>query len=145
VDIINNKIFRKKSIDKINSPEQLNEFITVSKPSIWLLLAAIILLLIGVCVWGVFGTLETKESVVISVNNGVGHLYLTYDQLDSVSEGMTVYVNDSEGTVTGIDYAPVNVNDGWYYDASVRINISDGVYTSQIITDSVAPIYFLFN
>ena len=38
-------IFRKKSIARISSPEQLNDYICVSSPSVWLLLAAVAVLL----------------------------------------------------------------------------------------------------
>ncbi len=55
-------VFRKKSIDRVSSPEQLNDYIRVSSPSIWVLLAAIIVLLIGVIVWSVFGTVPAKTA-----------------------------------------------------------------------------------
>ena len=48
-------IFRQKSMQKITSPEQMNDYIRVSNPSVWMILAAVIVLLAGVCVWGVFG------------------------------------------------------------------------------------------
>ncbi len=51
-------LFRQKSLDKITSPEQMGDYIRVSNPSVWMILAAIIALLVGVCVWGIFGRLE---------------------------------------------------------------------------------------
>ena len=51
-------VFRKKSLDNISSPERLNEYIRVSTPGVWLILAAITVLLIGILVWSVFGTLK---------------------------------------------------------------------------------------
>lgn len=157
---INNNLFRKKNIEKISSPEQLNDFIKVSKPSIWMILIAIILIIVGVGIWSVSGKLETRESAVISVSNGKGHIYLTYDQVGKVNSGMTVRVDNCEGTIVGVDYSPIKVNDEfdiytkqlgkmtddeWYYDASVDIDLEDGVYSSDIVIDSVSPIYFLFN
>ena len=47
-------------MDKISSPEQMNDYIRVANPSVWMILAAIIVLLIGVCVWGMYGQLDTK-------------------------------------------------------------------------------------
>lgn len=49
---MNDKIFRKKSVDKMSSPEQLNDYIKVTNPGVWMVLAAIAVLLAGVCVWG---------------------------------------------------------------------------------------------
>lgn len=40
-------LFRKKSIDKIQSPESLNDYAKIENPGIWVVLAAIVLLLIG--------------------------------------------------------------------------------------------------
>ena len=37
----NNDIFRKKSLERISSPEQLNDYIKVSNPSVWIIIIAI--------------------------------------------------------------------------------------------------------
>ena len=56
------ELFRKKSMDRVSSPEQLNDYIRVTSPSIWLVLLAIILLLVGMLAWSVFGTVETRSA-----------------------------------------------------------------------------------
>ena len=38
--------------------EQLNDYIRVATPSVWLVLAALVLLLIGMLAWGALGTVE---------------------------------------------------------------------------------------
>ena len=53
-------IFRQKSLDRVSSPEQLNDYIRVTTPSVWLVLAAIILLLVGMLAWSVFGTVQAN-------------------------------------------------------------------------------------
>ncbi|MCR5675308.1 MAG: hypothetical protein K6G16_06305 [Lachnospiraceae bacterium] len=53
-----NDLFRQKSVDKLSSPEQLNDYIRVTTPSVWLVLLALIILLAGMIVWSVFGTVE---------------------------------------------------------------------------------------
>ena len=73
---MNDKIFRKKSIDRMSSPEQLNDYIKVTNPGVWMALAAIVILLIGVCVWGVFGKLETKLPVAAVSQDGQTVLYV---------------------------------------------------------------------
>ncbi len=55
---MNNGLFRKKNMDKVASPEKLDDYIKVTKPSVWITLIAIILLLAGVIVWGIFGRVE---------------------------------------------------------------------------------------
>ncbi|MCR5418705.1 MAG: hypothetical protein K6E84_07310 [Lachnospiraceae bacterium] len=51
-------LFRKKSLDRVSSPEQLNDYIRVTTPSVWLVLLALILLLVGMLIWSVFGTVQ---------------------------------------------------------------------------------------
>ena len=51
-------IFRQKSMDRVSSPEQLNDYIRVTTPSVWLVLIAVIVLLLGILGWSVFGTVE---------------------------------------------------------------------------------------
>ena len=58
---MSDQIFRKKSLDRISSPEQLNDYIRMANPGIWMILAAVIILLAGVCVWGIFGHLDTNR------------------------------------------------------------------------------------
>ena len=52
-----NSLFRKKSIDKISSPEKLDDYIRVTTPSVWITLIAILLLLVGAILWGTLGEL----------------------------------------------------------------------------------------
>ena len=52
-------LFRQKSLDRVSSPEQLDAYMKVSSPGIWMILGAVIILLAGVFVWSVFGRLET--------------------------------------------------------------------------------------
>lgn len=35
---MSDQIFRKKSLDRISSPEQLNDYIRVANPGIWMIL-----------------------------------------------------------------------------------------------------------
>ncbi|MBP5354141.1 MAG: hypothetical protein J6Y67_03255 [Lachnospiraceae bacterium] len=55
-------LFRKKSIDRVSSPEQLNDYIRVTKPSVWLVLIAVVLLLIGMLIWSIFGSVTVTNA-----------------------------------------------------------------------------------
>ena len=58
-------IFRDKSIERVTSPEQLNDYIKVTTPSVWLILGAVGILIVGAVIWAVCGTIEvnTEEGV----------------------------------------------------------------------------------
>ena len=54
-------IFREKSLKKVSSPEQMNEYIRVITPSVWIALIALAVLLAGFLIWSIFGTMEVHD------------------------------------------------------------------------------------
>ena len=101
---MNDKIFRKKSVDKMSSPEQLNDYIKVTNPGVWMVLAAIAVLLAGVCVWGIFGKLETKLTVAAESCDGQTVLYVK-------EANMSVSVGNETYTVVAVSSEPVAVTE----------------------------------
>lgn len=43
------KIFRETSMERVSSPEQLDDYIRVTSPGMWMVMGAVVLLLAGVC------------------------------------------------------------------------------------------------
>ncbi|MGN0316579.1 MAG: hypothetical protein ACI4E1_01450 [Lachnospira sp.] len=157
---MNDKIFRKKSVDRISSPEQLNDYIKVTNPGVWMALVAIVILLVGVCVWGIFGTLETKLSVAAVSQDGQTVLYVKEENVASVKEDMRVYIGGDTYKVVSVSSQPVAVSEDmseyarhlgelqlgeWAYIVQIDGNIPDGSYKAQVVVDSVSPFYFVFN
>lgn len=155
-----NGLFRKKSIDRVSSPEQLNDYIRVSNPGVWMVLAAIIILLAGVCVWGIFGRLDTSLKTLATVKDGKVTCYVKEADAALVKAGMTVRIGDNEYTVESVSPFPVAVSDDfgeyalhvgdlqvgqWVYSATVKGTASDGIYEANIVIDSVSPMSFVFN
>ena len=68
---MSDSIFRKKSLDHISSPEEIDDYIKVTKPGMWLVLAAIVLMLTAVIIWGIVG----------GSGNGDGCAYFIFCQL----------------------------------------------------------------
>lgn len=58
-----NEIFRKSNLERISSPERLNDYIKVISPSVVLLMFALALLLLGGLVWGFFGNIPLTKSI----------------------------------------------------------------------------------
>lgn len=154
-------LFRKTSIDRVNSPEQLNDYIRVANPSVWILLAAIVFLLVGVVVWGVFGTIETKVDATAIVRDGKATAFVSANSLSSLEVGMAVGIEGEEGVIAGIDKVPVEITDDFpsYFlylsglnagDFAYRVyvdiaGVGDGVYPASIVVDSINPIYFVIH
>ena len=55
-------IFRKKALERLSSPEQLDQLIQVTNPQGWLALSALVVLLLGALTWGVFGSVPTSAA-----------------------------------------------------------------------------------
>ena len=72
--------------------EKLNDYLRVTSPAVWVVLAAVILLLIGVCIWGALGHIDsTVSAAVISDENGTVCL-VPASALEGVVEYRTVTV-----------------------------------------------------
>ena len=54
-------IFREKSLERVSSPEQMDEYIKVITPSVWIALIALVVLLAGFLIWSIFGTMEVHD------------------------------------------------------------------------------------
>ncbi len=80
-------VFRKVSLDRLSSPEELDQRLTVTSPTGWLaLIAAAVLVLAGIT-WGVLGKISDKavgEGIIMS------------------SGGITSVINHANGQVTDI-------------------------------------------
>ena len=156
-----NSVFRNSSIERVSSPEQLNDYIKVSNPSIWMVLIAAIIFLIGVIVWGIFGTLTTTQKTVGIVQNGEAICYISTDHIDKIAVGMEVQIGESIGEVYGItESAPIQIDQNfdsyamhlggyqggeWVYPVRLQASVSDGIYPVKIMIEKISPISFLLN
>lgn len=162
-----NHLFRQKSIEQVSSPEQLNDYIRVSNPSVWMILTAVIVLLTGVCIWGVFGRLDTTVGCVCISDGGRNVVYIKETDMvsgenrkASVEEGTCVTVGGQEYKIKSIGTEPVSVggtfseyamhigdlkNGEWVYEATLDAVLPDGVYAAEIVVESVKPMSFVIN
>ena len=157
---MNQKVFRKTSVDKVTSPEQLNDYIKVANPGVWMALAAIVVLLAGVIVWGFLGHLDTTLSTAVVCEGGEAVIYVKEADAEKIAVGMTVRVDDKEYTVSEIPTEPERVDDTmseyavhlggltvgeWVYAVKVNGDIADGVHKAEIVIESITPISFILN
>ena len=55
---MNESIFRQKSLDRISSPEEIDNYMKVTRSSLWLTLGVIVLLLAVLILWSVTARIE---------------------------------------------------------------------------------------
>lgn len=106
------ELFRQTSLDRISSPEQLNDYIKVSNPSIWAILGAIMVLLIAMIVWSITGSLPTTVTVKGIAKDGEVACYLSGEDSAKLKTGMTVKLNGSiSGTVREVSNSPLSAEE----------------------------------
>ena len=155
-----NSIFRKKSLDRISSPEQLNDYIRISTPGIWVLLAAVIILLVGIGVWGIFGTVESKLPVCVVSDGSESWCYIRAEERSSLNENMIVDIDGERSPLGEISALPETADEDfleyalhvgnlkvgeWVYTAKLFLRLPEGIYAATIITEEVSPLSFLFS
>lgn len=94
-------LFRKKNLDRISSPEQLNDYIKVSNPSVWLIISALIVMVVAFAIWAFSGNI-TSEVRGVGVFQGKSSssvdtvvCYIDANEAPKISEGMSVRLYDN--------------------------------------------------
>ena len=128
-------IFREKSI-RPSSPDQLNDYLRVTSPGVWAVLAAVILLMAGTIAWATVGTLETTEKARILVEEETALI---------VSEGTTAPEAGMLLRVAGQEYSIVATQNGEYGQTLgvAQVSLPDGAYDAELVIEQIHPIRFL--
>jgi hypothetical protein len=97
-----NQVFRQKSVERIASPEQLQDYMRVTTPGVWMVLAAVILLLAGLIVSSALVNVESRitEQAVVAEDGLMLDIALPLSQKSMVAPGMPVRVADREAKVS---------------------------------------------
>ena len=93
------QIFRKESLDRISSPEQLNDYLKVTNPGVWAVLAAVIFFIVGILIWSVFGRLTTTVTLDGKAEDGIITVACTSEQAKNLEPGMKEKIWDEESTI----------------------------------------------
>ena len=155
------QLFRQSSLDRVTSPEKLNEYIRVANPGLWMILCAVLILLAALFVWSALGTLPTTISETGIVSNGVMTCYMA--DVTEVAPGMRVQIGGYDGSVISVSDIPYSSKEvssryaddytvhilgveDWNYEVLVDApGVPDGLVEATVVTGQVHPITFMFN
>ena len=141
-----NQVFRQKSVERISSPEQLQDYMRVTTPGVWMVLAAVVLLLAGLIMSSALVNVESKitEQGTVTEDGSMLDIMLPLSQKSLVAPGMLVRVADREAKIDMVFQAENEVEviamlpeDG--------VKLAPGTYDVEIVTETVRPISFLFS
>ncbi|MBR6115820.1 MAG: hypothetical protein IKQ10_11700 [Oscillospiraceae bacterium] len=133
-------LFRKESMDRIQSPEQLNDYLRITNPSIWMVLCAVIVLLAGLLVWGSFASIDSHADGVAQVEDGVMTVWFESGQFQNVSSGMKVTVGNSESYIISVGW-----DESGRFFALADTALSDGTYDARVVFRQTQVMKLLFN
>jgi hypothetical protein len=158
-------VFRKTSTDRLSSPEQMEDYLRVSNPGIWLTLAAVGLLLISFLIWGIFGEIPTTITAKGVVTGGKAVCYISPDEVKGLEAGDTATINQTAYIVSSVGSEPLSKEEAeaalendyarsqlsladWNIEVKLEpaeIAAPDGISDISIISEKTNPISFLTN
>lgn len=156
------QLFREKSIERVSSPEQLNDYIRVANPSVWLAFLAVLFLLVGICIWGIFGRLDTVLNVGAITEGEQTICYVKESDIETISRNMKVRLNEEEYAIAQIAVQPVQIDatfpeyliylggltrGEWVYEIVLddTVGTNGGIYEAEIVIESISPVTFVIN
>ena len=159
-------IFNKRATEKLRSPDDLDKFVRVTNPSVWVILGACIALLAGLLAWGVFGAVSTSVSTTGAVVKGEAMCLLggedaarvhIDDQASvggermKVAEVSKIPLSKSEASaILSSDYlVSTLMQDDWAYVVKFKGDVSElnenVPLTVNITVERVTPISLILN
>ncbi len=136
------ELFRQKVSDKMSSPDELTDCLKVTSPSVWAVLAAVVVLLAGLIAWACVGMLPTKADASVIVQGGTASVHIV-DSYD-IAAGMKLTVNpqDSqdpqERTIESVTTDEQGRSVG-----HADVDLPDGTYDGTVVVDETHTIDFL--
>ena len=155
-------IFREKSVERVSSPEQLDAYLKVTSPKVWIILCGVIVLLIGFIAWGVIGKIETSEPTSCFIEDDKLYCYTVEETFEKIGIGTILKLNDSdtEYPIHTINYLGQVTTENELIAHTVNTKLKDHVYElvadcslpnseiavkGKIVIETVSPIKFVFN
>ena len=134
-------VYRKTSMERISSPEQLNDYLRVTNPAVWIVLAAVAALLVGTLIWGCFTYIGSAVDGVATVEDGVMTVRFADPALEkNVEAGMSVTVGETASAIASVG----RTEDGRLF-AQAETALADGTYEATVQYKRTQIISMLLN
>ena len=101
-------IFNERATEKLRSPDDLDKYIRVTNPSVWVVLAACVVLLAGLLMWGVLGSVTTNVTTTGVSIEGEAMCFLDAESAAKVHVGDVANVDGVHLAVASISDVPIS-------------------------------------
>ncbi|GEM_PF-1113683 len=152
-------VFRKKSLDRVSSPDELDKYVKTTTPSLWLLLGSIVVILVGIIVWSCLGRIESNSIIGCKVQSHNASAYIKETDYEKIGDETYIKVDDRVYEIASISgpslagessdrflMQAASIADGeWYYTVSFETELADGEYKGKAVFETISPITFIIN
>lgn len=153
-------LFRTKNIERIESPESMNDYLQVTSPGVWLVLSTVIVFLIGVCIWGVFGHIDSTAKVAVVATGGETFCLVPEDALKSAIDNRSIKIDGNDYELSPSTLDPVIISEStnvyWLLAGDLSIGnivykiplsqqMAEDVYSGTIVIETLTPFSLLLN
>lgn len=154
------KLFREKNLVQIESPEALDDYLQVTSPGVWIVLATIVVFLVGACIWGTFGHIDSTVKAAVIAEGEETVCLVPESALSSAVEDRVVKIDNKEYELSPTTLEPQVVSEDtniyWILAGNLKIgdivyripvteSLDEGVYSGKIVTETLSPISLLLN
>lgn len=158
------KLFREKNLEQIESPEALDDYLQVTSPGVWIILATIVVFMLGVCIWGVFGHIDSFVKAAVISKDGEAVCLVPENALSSVVEDRLVTIDGKKYELEPATLEPQVISEDtniyWILAGDLQIGdivypiplstsqeekLDEGVFSGSIVTETLSPMSLLLN
>ena len=102
------QIFSDKAMKKLKTTDDLEQYVHLTSPGVWIVLGAASALLIGLIIWAFWGTAATTVDTRAAMVDGKMCCFLPADEYQLVRVGDPVYIDHSPWVVTECSSVPLS-------------------------------------
>lgn len=142
-----NQLFRQESIDQVNSQEQIKDYLRVTSPKLWMVIAAVVILIGGFLAYMSAAEKEITVPVKVQVQN------LETDGIKQTEVYFQIRPEERENYRTGMQvrFAGETGKIGYFIDSkdltmvsvlpdNPQTGVADGEYDATVILETSTPI-----
>lgn len=130
-------IFNESAARKLRSPDDLEKYVRVTTPSVWMTVCACAALLLGLLVWGVFGTVSTDIATTGAVIEGQAMCFVPASDVVMVDVGDTASFEGVRMRISKVADAPMSIDEvkGELQSDYLLRSLIDGDWGYQVTFD----------
>jgi len=113
--------FRKKSLEKLSSPEQLDQLLQVTSSSSWLAFLSIAVLLVVIVIWSITGSIPRKtDGIGILLPEG-NYREFSVQEIPATISGIITNLHIDEGDQVAANQTVANIQPDNFYEQKLSI------------------------